>query len=315
VKGNDNVKLPVPVLIALICASLSFGEKPVDTASHKDATLVLRGGQTALIGLLDTSGVTISYIRNGAVLKLAKTQIESVMIKNGDTLDYSSCRPLEQPVARSASSPPPAQPIRPEAVSSKKYYEGKEPLKIVEQKLVMGNAGNFLTIFGVAMPILAISTARDIGIGPSFFLLICGGVATITGPRLAIKNYFDAADVTEQAFDCDKNSAMTFAGCKKLDNIATSLFIAGSIASVLPPKVVVASWSNADGTFHSEMTVSPIGLLICSVADILYVVATEQSAALAYSTRNSCVGNAPSVSVVPVFDREHGTGLKMVARF
>lgn len=298
------------IFILFYYQALLLGNTAVDTTGSTGVVVILRNGQAANINLLDTTGNKIVYLRRGSKIKLDKSLIKLIVI-NSDTVDYSKYqspkqKKLDMPQAATSA---PVNPNKPKSITAKEYYSDKAP-GMIKRNLKWGNIGNGLTFVGIGAQAIAILTAQDIGLLPSILLIGGGVVANIAGPRIAIGNYYGTTDIIEQAYDCDRKA---IEANWRVHRIATGILIAGSIASNLPPKIEFAAWENADGRSSSSLSLSPIGLVICLIADIIYIINNEHAAVYAYSMKRKCVPK--QISIVPSYDNRKGAGLQLSANF
>lgn len=295
------------IMLAIHSPALLQGSPFLDSTK---AMIILKDGQTANINLLDTTGSKIVYIRFNNKVLLEKSVVQSIVI-NGDTIDYSHFQPplRTMPDFVQAGSTTPINVEKPEGICPTEYYSNKAPA-LIEQSLASGHLGNILTFLGIGSQVLVITNAQDIGLVPSLIILTGGAIANIAGPQIAMRNYFKASDIVEQAYGCDMRAATTFSGYSSSNRIATGLFLAGSIAAILPPRVPIATWESSDGRSRSELSLSPIGLLLSSIADLIYIINIEQAAGYACSIQRKC--GQKKISIVPSYDVIQGPGLRIV---
>ncbi len=240
-------------------------EQYPDTVS---AHIILNNGQNADIGLLDTAGIFIRYLRNGQPVNCKKSFIAQLII-GADTVLFARPEPAvisdtTLPLPLSAEQMAGAK-LKPNSVSSEEFHRNMFPIWYQEYN-ERARAGELMNYLGIALqftsPLIAESNvllAAGTGLG--------GAACSILGLQIATNNNLYAINLLYQAKNCKPINTFRFVRAKRIIN---ALYIIGGIFSVVGPQIAIGSEHTS--TTHVTYFLSPVSLIITGAAGIVQIV-------------------------------------------
>jgi hypothetical protein len=240
-------------------------EQYPDTVS---AHIILNNDQNADIGLLDTAGIFIRYLRNGQPVNCKKSFIAQLII-GADTVVFAQPEPAvisdtTLPLPLSAEQTAGTK-QRPRSISSEKFYQDKFP-ELFQQYNDAALTGEVLNYLGIALqiasPLIAetnVWAAAGTGLG--------GSGCSILGSHIAIRYNLHTINLLYQAKNCKEVNTIRFVRAKRAINV---LYTLGGIFSFIGPPIVLGS-KNTSST-SATYSLSPISLIISGAAGIAQII-------------------------------------------
>jgi hypothetical protein len=268
-------KLKISMLI-LPTLFLTTQAVTVDTAIYFDtvsAEIYLNNGQTATIGLLDTSGDFIRYIRNGNPVNQRKTYIKLLRIDK-DSIEFNTTRPIVNPdeISTTLPSSPPEHipsPLRPQTISSEEYYKKSFP-EVFGKYDTLALAGEGVNYLGIALQVCSpIIAPNNVWVGAG--IGISGFGFSVLGSTIAVNNNLKALNLLYQARDCEEVNIYRYTRTKRAINV---LYVLGGVFSFVGPSIALGSETKktGSGTLTSTYSVSLLGLVFNAAAGIVQIV-------------------------------------------